>query len=114
MNDYEHVHIIRGERSSLFSFHFHRKKKEEDIKHFRALYLKYNFIEANYTGRQDEIGQYIPDGTYSISEDYLRYKSSRRKWLIAHLPNWIALVASFGSLALSIFNFICNYMTCTT
>lgn len=102
MYNYDNVHLLSREKRSLFSFHFHKRKPENKIKCYYELYFKYKFIKQNYTGEKDEYGCDIFDGTYSISDNYLRYKIYLRKKRIVNLPNWLAILISLISLSISI------------
>lgn len=103
---YDEINLTRAEKQSLFSFRFRKKKEEKDIKCYYDLYFKRKFIKQNYTGEITDMGEEVFDGTYSLSKFFFEYKESRRKWILIHLPNWLALIISFISLAMSLFNFL--------
>lgn len=98
---YEEINLKFEEKLSLFSFKLHKRKPEEKIKCYRSLYFEYSFIKQNRLEEVDENGEHIFDGTYSLSDRYYRYLISRRKYIIAHLPNWIAILISLISLIAS-------------
>lgn len=100
--DYENIHLMLKEKLSLFSFYFKRRKEEKKIKCYYTLYFEYKFIKQNYMDEPDEMGCPIFDGTYSISDNYRRYKIYLRKKRFEHLPNWIAIIISFISLSVSV------------
>lgn len=99
---YDNVNLMFKEKLSLFSFHFKKRKMEKEIKCYYTLYFKYKFIDQNYEDEPDEMGCPIFDGTYSISDNYRRYKIYLRRKRIEHLPNWLAIIISLISLAVSI------------
>ena len=99
--DFDDINLLPAEKRSLFLFHFKKKRVEEKIKCFRSLYTEYHFIKANYTNRMDSFNQPIPDGTYSISVRYERYKVYLKRKRFESLPNWIAIAISLCSLAVS-------------
>ena len=84
--DFDKINLIFGEKVSLFSFHFKKKKLPHEIKYFDNLYYDYQFLKSNCIG-QDEFGSDIFDGTYSISIKYKRYKVYIHKKRFEHLPN---------------------------
>lgn len=102
---YEELNLTFQEKWSLFLFRFKKKRKEEGIKDYWNLYHDLKLIKQNYNGETYE-GEPIFDGTYSLSKLFYKYKVSRRKWLFKQLPAWFALLVSFVSLAISIFNFL--------
>lgn len=100
---YNDVHLLPKEKISLFLFRFKRKRVENKIKCYNSLYFKRGFICQNFNGT-DEMGCPIFDGTYSLSDDFREYKVSRVKWIIAHLPNWVAIAISMATLIFNILN----------
>lgn len=98
MTKYDNIHLLPKEKRSLFSFHFWKNKPKEKIKCYYELCFIYKFIKQNYTGKKDEMGFDILDDTYSISDNYRRYKIYLRKKRFTNLPNWIAIVISLISL----------------
>lgn len=101
MYTFEDIYLTLSEKLSLFSFHFHKRKKRERIKHFQKLYYDYDFICENHGTELDPFNHPIHDGTYSLSDRYRRYKIWRRKQRFNSLPNWLAILISLASLALS-------------
>lgn len=102
MNNYDDVHLLLKEKLSLFSFNFYKRKPKEKIKHFQSLYFTYRFLCPNYSDEKDQLGFIVEDGTFSISDNYLRYKIYLRKKRFANLPNWIAILLSLISLLISL------------
>ena len=100
--DFSNIYLKPDEKRSLFLFHFKKKRLKEKIKCFRALYEEYGFIKQNYTKELDAFMHPIPDGTYSISDRYERYKVYRKERRIESLPNWIAITFSLFSLIVSV------------
>lgn len=92
--NYDDINLLLREKLSLFSFHFQKRKPEEKIKCYPSLYFTYKFIKQNYDGIIPETGENKFDGTYSISDNYRRYKVYLRKKRIANLPNWVAITIS--------------------
>ncbi len=99
---FDKIHLLSKEKRSLFSFRFQKRKPENKIKCYATLYFEYHFIEQNFTGKKDDMGCDIFDGTYSISDNYRRYKIYLRKKRISSLPNWFAILISLISLSVSV------------
>ena len=100
--DFEKINLLKAEKRSLFLFHFKKKRIERKIKYFHSLYHEYDFLQKNYSNEVDCFGSPVHDGTYSISDNYRRYKVFRRRKRLEILPNWIAITISFFSLIVSI------------
>lgn len=96
--NFDNINLLPGEKFSLFLFNFKKKRIEEKIKHFHSLYYEYQFIDSNKSDSVDGFGAPIPDGTYSVSIKYLRYKVYLRRKRFESLPNWVAIVISLFSL----------------
>lgn len=104
---YEEIDLTKEEKRSLRSFRWRKKQSQNEIKCYYNLHMKHHFIDWNHTGEIiEETGEEATDGTFSLTEDYFRYLTSRRKWLFKQLPAWFALLVSFVSLAISIFSFL--------
>jgi hypothetical protein len=101
MYKFEDIHLTSGEKRSLFSFHFQKRKRKERIKHFNTLYYDFEFLSRNLMDETDANNNRIHDGTYSISDRYCRYKIWRKKQRLNTLPNWIAIAISIISLVIS-------------
>ena len=99
--DFNDIHLIFGEKLSLFTFNFKRKQTADKIKYFKSLHDEYQFLRANHIG-ESEYGTDITDETYSISMHYRRYRVYLRKKRFEHLPNWLAILISLVSLAISV------------
>lgn len=104
--NYDNINLMFKEKLSLFSFIFKKRKIEKEIKCFHSIYFEYKFIKQNYENEPDKMGCLIFDGTYSISDNYRRYKIHCRKKRFEHLPNWIAILISLISLAVSIVTYL--------
>ncbi len=102
MYNFEDIHLTSGEKLSLFSFHFQKRKRKERIKHFSTLYYDFEFLSRNLTNEVDANNNRIPDDTYSISDKYCRFKIWRRKQRFKSLPNWIAILISLVTLIFSV------------
>lgn len=100
--EFDKIVLSRGEKRSLRSFYWKPKQVRNEIKYFRALYHEYRFINDNYTKEKDALGQFIPDGTYSLTERYEKYKIYRREKILFNIPNWFTVVISLASLIASI------------
>ena len=101
MYNFEDIHLTSGEKLSLFSFCFKKRRKKERIKHFNKLFYDFEFLKRNLLDERDASNNRIPDGTYSVSDLYCRYKIWRRKQRIKTLPNWLAILFSLISLFFS-------------
>lgn len=69
---FDEVLLTAREKSVLFKMRFNKKSTLKDADEKRFLDLK--FIEPNYTGRKNSIGEPIPDGTYKLADKYTRYR----------------------------------------
>lgn len=99
---FDDIHLLKSERRSLLSFLFRKKKRRENIECFESLYETYHFIKANhYADKFDGFNSPIPDGTYSLSTEYQRYRVYLREKRIRELPNWVAIVISLLSLVIN-------------
>ena len=100
---FDDIHLLKAEKHSLFSFRFKKKQHQEEIKCFESLYHKYRFIESNYyKDRADDFGFPVPDGTYSLSVEYLRYRVYLREKRFQSLPNWVAIAISLLAFLVSV------------
>lgn len=77
MENYDNIVLKKSERIILFAMRFIKKMPGKRIKTARVL-LKYGVIRQNYKG-QDKLGCFIPDDTYSLTDQYVRYIIYNRK-----------------------------------
>lgn len=74
MNNFEDIVLIRSEKSALLKFIFHKRIPEESIADAVQVLVRYGFIKRNYSNKTNEIGEQLPDGTYSLTDQYSRYR----------------------------------------
>lgn len=75
MND---IYLTAHEKWILF---FMRFKKKSAIKESDAYsLLKFRLIERNYLSETDELGCCIWDGTFSLTDEYTRFRIAKREY----------------------------------
>lgn len=71
------VYLTAKEKRVLF---FMRFKKKSKIKESDAdSLLKFKMIERNYLPETDELGCVIWDGTFSLTDEYTRFRIAKRE-----------------------------------
>ena len=94
-DDFGKIVIKRNERLYLLSLRFKKKRKLPPS--MRYLYV-YGLVVPNYTGERDQLGGFIQDGTYSLSDKYARYSIYRRDLFFrGKLPVIISVIALLRS-----------------
>lgn len=89
MYDFSKINLLFSEHFKLFLMRF---KKRVSLKFLgnQAEYLLYiAFIKANYSEYKNEIGERLPDGTYSLTDKYRRYIVYRHNELMKAIANSI-------------------------
>lgn len=71
--DYDKVTLNLEEKYKLFITKRKKKTTEKFLGDSKDYLLGIRFIKANYSGQRNEIGEQIPDGTYSVTWYYGRY-----------------------------------------
>lgn len=71
--DYDKVTLNLEEKYKLFITKRKKKTTEKFLGDSKNYLLGIRFIKANYSGQRNEIGEQIPDGTYSVTWYYGRY-----------------------------------------
>lgn len=114
MKDFSKIVLTYEERFRLFTLIF-VKKQCGDVHSAKLCRLfQYGLICPNYSSECDKFGQYLPDGTYSLSDSGKRYRIFLRRerfhryltpvtvsvitttllyiserWLLPELLNWL-------------------------
>ena len=79
--DFESINLLFRERLILFSLRF-KKSRKGDVYSPQLIKLnEYGFIQQNHLSRRGSEGEYISNGTYSISDRGRRYRIYLRKQL---------------------------------
>lgn len=99
---YDKIVLLPAEKRSLRILRVFRRLPENKIKCFDPLYRKYDFIKANYLKERNAFGGFIPDGTYSLSENYFRYKIYRRRVFFESNALVAAIIAALISGVISV------------
>ena len=74
---FDDICLLPGEKKDLRLLRHKKRVEENKIKHIHNLYVTYDFIHPNYSGKTDLYGVDIPDGTYSLTDNYQRYRVFR-------------------------------------
>lgn len=100
--DFDKLYLTIPERYKLFRLRFKRRvPKSYFKKYFDHLYQN-DLIKSNPSDKLDSFNCPIPDGTYSLTMNYIRYCVFRRESYFRDLPNWIAILISTLSLIANI------------
>lgn len=89
MYDFDKIHLRFLERFKLFLMRFKKKVSLAFLGKQAEYLLLIKFIAANYSDCQNEIGENIPDGTFSLTDKYHRYLIYRRHELMKTIANSI-------------------------
>lgn len=89
MYNFDKIHLRFLERFKLFLMRFKKKVSLAFLGKQAEYLLLIKFIAANYSGCQNEIGEHIPDGTFSLTDKYHRYLIYRRHELMKTIANSI-------------------------
>jgi hypothetical protein len=79
--DYEKIILTRKERLILFNLRFMKRCEGNVYSASLQKLYKYGLISPNYFPEQGSEGEFIPDGTYSLTDEYKRlriYESKQR------------------------------------
>lgn len=87
MYDFDKIHLRFLERFKLFIMRFKKKVSLAFLDKQVEYLLLIEFIAANYSNCQNEIGEHIPDGTFSLTDKYYHYLIYRRHELMKTLAN---------------------------
>lgn len=83
MVDFDNVYLRHRERRLLRIMRL--KKKVTPKFDVSVLVSEYKLIVPNYSGKKNSIGEPLPDGTYSISDNGIRFLIFRRQSLFRRL-----------------------------
>ena len=107
MENFDKIILTPKERFLLFTLRIQKKRKKDIWKApYRQLHL-YSLISPNYLPERGPEGESITDGTFSLSDNYKRYRAYRREQFFkGKLPVIIALLALLKSYGFGIDDFI--------
>lgn len=74
---FDDILLTAREKCVLFKMRFGKKSKLQIADIIRL--SDYGLIVPNYTGEQNSIGERITDGTYRLSDKYIRYRIYKRR-----------------------------------
>lgn len=72
--DFNNIILSRKERFLLFALRFTKRMPGNFFGKSLKTFLQNNFIYSNHLPERDELGNFLPDGTYRISETGIRYR----------------------------------------
>lgn len=81
--DYDKIILTHKERLILFKLRFTKRCEENVYSASLQKLYKYGLISLNYSAEKDNEGGRIPDGTYSLTDEYNRlciYERKQRFW----------------------------------
>lgn len=107
MDNFDKIILTHKERFLLFTLRIQKKRKKDILKPpYRQLHL-HSLISPNYLPEHGPEGESIPDGTFSLTNNYKRYCIYRREQFFkGKLPVIIALLALLKSYGFGIDDFI--------
>lgn len=79
MSDFDNIVLDFKERFILFTLFISRVHKGDVFSPSLHHLYKCGLIKQNYLPERDSLGQFIPDGTYSLSDSGRRYKIYLRR-----------------------------------
>ena len=98
--DFSKIQLLWPERWRLFVMRFKKRVKETFLgRYCRRLYVL-GFISPNRTGEQDSFGDWIKDGTWSLTDDYFRFCVYHRQRFFDSAV-WPSVVSAIVSLIVS-------------
>lgn len=83
--DFEKITLSMKEKYKLFVTRMRKKSKAEYFGDSEYYLSDIKFIRQNSSGKTDIIGSSIPDGTYSVTSNYLRYLTYRREKIFSRV-----------------------------
>ena len=90
MHDFDKIHLTIQERYKLFVTRCKKRVNESFLGDSIDYLTEIEFIQKNYYSKPDSIGNAVPDKTYSVTSNYIRYLVFRReKCLFAVLNSFI-------------------------
>lgn len=76
--DFTDINLKFSENFKLFCMRFKKKVSEHFLCRDLFPLTSIGFIKTNHLNKKNEIGKGIPDGTYSLTDKYIRYCIHRR------------------------------------
>lgn len=73
MCDFDNVFLTFSEKLTLLRFVFRKRIPKESLHRSADVLISYGLIHRNYSDKENEIGNLIPDGTYSPTNLCRRY-----------------------------------------
>ena len=89
MYDFDKIHLLFLERLKLFLMRFKKKVSSTFLGKHAEYLLLVKFVAANHSDCQNKIGEFIPDGTFSLTDKYHRYLVYRRHEFMKIVTNSI-------------------------
>lgn len=77
--DFESVNLLFREKLILFSLRFKKSRKGDVYSPRLSKLNEYGFIQQNHLPQRGSEGEYLSDGTYSLSDRSRRYRVYLRK-----------------------------------
>lgn len=77
--DFSNINLKFTEKFKLFCMRFKKKVSEHFLGNDLMPLAALEFIRANHSIHKNEIGEYPPDGTFSLTDKYIRYCIYRRQ-----------------------------------
>lgn len=89
MYDFGNINLFFWERAKLFLMRFKKRVSSKFLGKQKHPLLKMNLVSENYLPYQSPIGEYLEDGTYSLTEKYYRYLVYKRHLFLKSMANSI-------------------------
>lgn len=96
----DNIYFTKEEQHILKTLAKYQSMPESNYEHkYLSNLIAMGFVSYNYLPQQSKSGADIPDGTVSLTDQYKRYRSFKRKSFIEHkvpiIVSCIALLKSF-------------------
>ncbi len=75
MHDFDNIILTFSEKLTLMRFIFRKRIPEESLHASANALRSHGLIQRNYSDETNEIGERIPDGTYSPTDLCRRYRA---------------------------------------
>lgn len=113
MHDFDNILLTFSEKLTLVRFIFRKRIPEESLHASANALRSYGLIQRNYSDEINEIGERIPDGTYSPSDLCRRYRAyQRQQFFKTKLPVIISIIALIGAYRTEIHSLFVMMFTC--
>lgn len=74
MYDFDNILLTFSEKLTLLRFLFHKRMPKESLHNSADTLISYGLIRQNSSDKKNCIGESIPDGTYSSTDLFRRYR----------------------------------------